>query len=377
MANTKPHLTAVELGDTSLSYGELNSQAETLAHELVEYQVFSGARVAVIMDKVLELPITLLAVLKAGGSAMPLDASLPSDLLAFMLEHSSAYLVVSTEDYRDQIEALDLTIPVINIRSKDLAMRPKSLQFKSSATRTDEAYVEFVHGYSVRPNMFSVCHEDAIACCESNWRDLEFPEGKRVTSLFSIACEIFQTETWTTMSCGAALVFQSENRNIGALDGILTCQLTSPTQVDIPVHSQNIMHLPSYTKLNTARNCLHKATGEYVSSGVVDYIKAQDEKKTQSYWESVLDGVAPSIVAQGGNKHIAESEGSSSLQFTLPLHDVSLAAKCAGVTLATLTKFAWGATLRKFLRQDDIVMGQVVSNRSLRVKEIERCWVRH
>ncbi|KAH9115628.1 hypothetical protein AeMF1_010340 [Aphanomyces euteiches] len=303
---------------------------------------------------------------------MPLDASLPSDHLAFKLEHSSAYLVVSTEDCRDQIEALDLAIPVINIRSKDLAMRPKSLQVKSPATRTDEAYVEFVHGYSARPHMFSVCHEDAIACCQSNSGDLDFPEGKRVTLFCSIGCETFQAEIWATMSCGVALILQSENCNIGALDCILACNPTSPTQVGIPAQSKTIMHLPSYKKLSRARNCLHKAPVEYVSSGIVDYIEGQDDKKTQSYWESVLDGVPPSIVAQGGNKLIAESEGSSSLQFTLPLYDVSLAAKRAGVTLATLTKFAWGATLRKFLRQDDIVMGQVVSNRSLPVKEIER-----
>ncbi|KAH9118643.1 hypothetical protein AeMF1_008313, partial [Aphanomyces euteiches] len=84
-AAKKPQLLAVEYEGKSITYGELNDQATTLAHELVSLGVGVGSRVAVVMERCLEFPIGLLAVLKAGGSMMPLDATFPANRLTFML----------------------------------------------------------------------------------------------------------------------------------------------------------------------------------------------------------------------------------------------------------------------------------------------------
>ncbi|CAK4554253.1 unnamed protein product, partial [Aphanomyces euteiches] len=111
-AAAKPDLLAVEFEGTSITYGELNDQAATLAHELVSLGVGVGSRVAVVMERCLEFPIGLLAVLKAGGSMMPLDATFPANRLTFMLVDANATVVVTTEAYRSHVEALQLDIPV-------------------------------------------------------------------------------------------------------------------------------------------------------------------------------------------------------------------------------------------------------------------------
>ncbi|KAH9117610.1 hypothetical protein AeMF1_008780, partial [Aphanomyces euteiches] len=110
-AAKKPQLLAVEYEGKSITYGELNDQATTLAHELVSLGVGVGSRVAVVMERCLEFPIGLLAVLKAGGSMMPLDATFPANRLTFMLGDANASVVVTTEQYRAQVEALNLEIP--------------------------------------------------------------------------------------------------------------------------------------------------------------------------------------------------------------------------------------------------------------------------
>ncbi|CAK4966004.1 unnamed protein product, partial [Aphanomyces euteiches] len=104
----------------------------------------------------------------------------------------------------------------------------------------------------------------------------------------------------------------------------------------------------------------------------VDYIEAQDEESTRLYWQSALTDASPSILASTNSPTTIEDDDISSLQFEVAGNKLTEAAKRAGVTLATLTKFAWAATMRKFLRQDDIVMGQVLSNRNAPVKGIER-----
>ncbi|KAH9156261.1 hypothetical protein LEN26_003247, partial [Aphanomyces euteiches] len=100
-------------------------------------------------------------------------------------------------------------------------------------------------------------------------------------------------------------------------------------------------------------------------------LKTGDGTKTQAYLEAVLRGVTPSLVASNGYKILADDKLSPSMQFESHVDTLSLAAKRAGVTLDTLTKCAWVATLRKFLRQNDIIVGQVLLNGKLSVNGSE------
>ncbi|CAK4638537.1 unnamed protein product, partial [Aphanomyces euteiches] len=99
--------------------------------------------------------------------------------------------------------------------------------------------------------------------------------------------------------------------------------------------------------------------------------KTEDGTKAQAYLEAVLRGVTPSLIASNGYKILADDKLSPSMQFESHVDTLSLAAKRAGVTLDTLTKCAWVATLRKFLRQNDIIMGQVLLNGKLSVNGSE------
>ncbi|WP_147462895.1 condensation domain-containing protein, partial [Pseudomonas syringae] len=72
----------------SLSYSQLNSQANRLAHHLLTLGVGPDVRVAVCIERSLELPVALLAVLKAGGAYVPLDPDYPEDRLAYMMQDS-------------------------------------------------------------------------------------------------------------------------------------------------------------------------------------------------------------------------------------------------------------------------------------------------
>ncbi|WP_164690411.1 condensation domain-containing protein, partial [Pseudomonas viridiflava] len=76
-AAAHPDACAVVFEDQSLSYAELNTRANRLAHYLREQGVGPDVRVAVCIERSLELPVALLAVLKAGGAYVPLDPDYP------------------------------------------------------------------------------------------------------------------------------------------------------------------------------------------------------------------------------------------------------------------------------------------------------------
>jgi non-ribosomal peptide synthetase component F/thioesterase domain-containing protein/acyl carrier protein len=72
-----PDSIAVICDDRQLSYGEINASADRFAHYLRRHGVAPGARVGVCLVTSMELPICLLAVLKAGASFMILDPDDP------------------------------------------------------------------------------------------------------------------------------------------------------------------------------------------------------------------------------------------------------------------------------------------------------------
>ncbi|NNJ59665.1 MAG: amino acid adenylation domain-containing protein [Dactylosporangium sp.] len=80
-----PQAEAVRFEGTSLSYGELNRRANQLAHRLRRLDVRPEVLVGVSMERSIELVVSLLAVLKAGGAYLPLDPGYPRGRLEYML----------------------------------------------------------------------------------------------------------------------------------------------------------------------------------------------------------------------------------------------------------------------------------------------------
>uniref|UniRef100_UPI003570CA6F AMP-binding protein n=1 Tax=Andreprevotia lacus TaxID=1121000 RepID=UPI003570CA6F len=75
-------------GDTVWTYAELNTRANVLAHTLIGSGVLPGQVVALSLPRSADLVLAELAILKAGGVYLPLDAVLPGERQASMLADS-------------------------------------------------------------------------------------------------------------------------------------------------------------------------------------------------------------------------------------------------------------------------------------------------
>ncbi|WP_139798768.1 condensation domain-containing protein, partial [Andreprevotia lacus] len=89
-----PDAIALVQPDLTLSYGELNARANQLARHLRGLGVGPDVRVALCVERGLPMLLGLLAVLKAGGAYVPLDPAYPSERIAYMLQDSSASVVL-------------------------------------------------------------------------------------------------------------------------------------------------------------------------------------------------------------------------------------------------------------------------------------------
>jgi amino acid adenylation domain-containing protein len=90
-----PAAAALEFEGRVLTYAGLDAQADALARELAALGVATGTAVALGLERSPELVVALLAVLRCGGVAVPLDPGLPPARRAFLLEDSGARVLVT------------------------------------------------------------------------------------------------------------------------------------------------------------------------------------------------------------------------------------------------------------------------------------------
>ncbi|NER81771.1 MAG: AMP-binding protein, partial [Leptolyngbya sp. SIO1D8] len=94
---SKPNQVAVVFEDQQLTYAELNTRANQLAHYLQQLGVGPEVLVGLYVERSLELIVGLLGILKAGGAYLPLDPALPKESVAFRLQDAQVSVLLSQQ----------------------------------------------------------------------------------------------------------------------------------------------------------------------------------------------------------------------------------------------------------------------------------------
>ena len=122
-----PEAVAVIFEETQLTYAELNTRANQLAHYLIQQGVGPESLVAIALPRSLEMIVALLGILKAGAAYLPLDPDYPAERLAFMLQDAKPGCLISLEEWAPELPEhttkLCLDDPAM---AETLAARPTS-----------------------------------------------------------------------------------------------------------------------------------------------------------------------------------------------------------------------------------------------------------
>ncbi|MCB4751168.1 MAG: condensation domain-containing protein, partial [Sulfurovum sp.] len=143
-----PENVAVVYEDEELTYKQLNTKSNQLAHYLIEQGVEPDSLVAICVDRSLDMMIGLLAILKAGGAYVPIDSSYPEDRIKHMLDDSNTKLLLTQAHLKD-------TLP--KTKSKTIAIdtldtsKEKKSNPKTKVTSSNLAYVIYTSGSTGLP----------------------------------------------------------------------------------------------------------------------------------------------------------------------------------------------------------------------------------
>ena len=99
-----PDAVAVVFEESQLTYGELNAQANQLAHYLIkERGITPDTLVGLCVARSLDMIVGIMAILKAGGAYVPLDPDYPAARLAYMLDDANLTTVLTQIQLQEKI----------------------------------------------------------------------------------------------------------------------------------------------------------------------------------------------------------------------------------------------------------------------------------
>ena len=161
-AERTPEAVAVVLDDRRLTYRELNARANRLAHHLRGYGVGPDVRVALSLDRSLEMVVGLLGILKAGGAYVPLDPHHPTARREFVLEDTGAPVLLTSEPFHEG--PLPDRVRLVSLDGGGAALAGAAVANpQSGAGPRNLAYVIYTSGSTGAPKGVMVEHGSVVS----------------------------------------------------------------------------------------------------------------------------------------------------------------------------------------------------------------------
>ena len=202
-ARRAPTAVAVRESGATLTYGELDRQANQLAQALRAGGVGPGARVAVCLDRSTTCVRALLAVWKAGGVYVPLDPAYPPARLGFMLQDAAVAVVLTTEGLRSRVPAG--AVPVVCVDTDRAVAEAPTEALPLAATGASLAYIMYTSGSTGQPKGVAVPHR-AISRLVRDTNYITLTAADRVAHAASVAFDAATFEIWGALANGAQVV---------------------------------------------------------------------------------------------------------------------------------------------------------------------------
>ena len=192
-----PDRPAVFADGVELTYQDLNTRVNRLAHYLIRTGVRPGQLVAVAMPQSVELVVALLAVLKSGAAYLPVDPGYPAARVEFMLT--------------DSAPALLLTAPALANAAHIIDDHSAANPTGPGPAAADPAYVIYTSGSTGRPK--GVVVEHGALAAYLGWAKVGYPDARGVTLVHSpVAFDLTVTVLYTPLVVGGRV-------HLAALDG--------------------------------------------------------------------------------------------------------------------------------------------------------------
>ncbi|HZI16901.1 MAG TPA: amino acid adenylation domain-containing protein, partial [Myxococcus sp.] len=210
-ARRTPDALALVFEDASLTYAELDARANQLAHYLRHRYVKPEVRVALCLERSLDLVVGMLGILKAGGAFVPLDPSSPAERLDYMLTDSGAPILLTQESLADVLPTQGRLTVRIDLESDSIERMPERAP-EPQVLAEHLAYVIYTSGSTGLPKGTLLQHRGLCNTALAAGKAHSYGPGSRVLQFAAASFDASVCEVFGTLLAGATLVLTPRER---------------------------------------------------------------------------------------------------------------------------------------------------------------------
>jgi amino acid adenylation domain-containing protein/non-ribosomal peptide synthase protein (TIGR01720 family) len=214
---SSPGAIAIDHEGNTLTYAELNSQANDLANLLREKGMKPQDLAAIWLDRSPQFIISVLAVSKAGGCYLPIDTDLPEERALYLISDSQcAFLLTGNRPLKKQEQATVINVQQLQLRKHGIANLPLVNQ------PTDLAYVLYTSGTTGKPKGVMIEHRSLVNYI--TWAANSYTRQQPASfPLFtSVSFDLTVTSIFTPLITGGTIVIYEEDGKRLLIERIIT-----------------------------------------------------------------------------------------------------------------------------------------------------------
>lgn len=232
-AREMPDAIAAVFGKQSLTYRELNAQANQLAHALHKRGVRPDTRVGICLERSLDMLVAILGVLKAGGAYLPLEPNTPTARLGFILEQAAAVLLLTSTSIADKLPSLGLPTLLLDEAANSLAQESET-DPNVEVSPSNLAYVIYTSGTTGQPKGVMIEHHSLANHATFFARYYALAPADRVLQFAPIAFDFAAEEIFPAWLAGAAVVVRPEREALAPREFLQFVAQNGLTVLDLP-----------------------------------------------------------------------------------------------------------------------------------------------
>jgi amino acid adenylation domain-containing protein len=232
-AKQSTHALALVNGDEQITYGELNRRANQLAHYLQAAGVRAEDRVAICVERSVEMIVAMLAVLKSGAAYVGLDPGYPADVLHFILDNSETCLVLAQARFHGVLPQLSLPVVHVDAIDETISCQPQT-NLNVNISASNLACLIYTSGSTGKPKAVMIEHGSITDYVQTAIQLYEVSARDRVLQFSSICLDPHIEDMYPTLLQGGTLVLRNDEMLISPNEFLKTCGEQEVTLLVLP-----------------------------------------------------------------------------------------------------------------------------------------------
>ena len=214
-AKKVPEKVAIICNNKTITYRELNEKANILAHYLIKNGVKQRSNIGIMVHRSIEMIIGLLAIIKTGGTYLPIDPQYPKERITYILKNSECKnILVDNETINlvnEKYNKINISFGTETYNSNEI----KNLNLKIQPN--DIVYMIYTSGSTGNPKGVMITHKNLNNFILGEKRLIEFSQNKVMLSVTTMCFDIFALEIWGSLTSGMEVVLATDDEQVSPI----------------------------------------------------------------------------------------------------------------------------------------------------------------